>query len=68
MWNFVILNMMKNKSTRWKDKKIQVRKEDLIRDFVNSKRAAYTGISPKMYVEYLLQEYEFSHLFEVINS
>lgn len=55
----------KNKSTRWKDKKIQVRKEDLIRDFVNSKRAAYTGISPKMYVEYLLQEYEFSHLFEL---
>lgn len=53
----------KNKDTRWKDKVIEVSKEDLIQDFIHAKRSYYYCLSPKVYQERLLDSYAYSCLF-----
>ena len=58
----------KNKATRWKDAKMEVQKEDIMQDFLNSKRASYFGLAPKSYYEFLKQEYAFSHLFANLDA
>ena len=57
----------KSKETRWKEVSIDVTKDDIIHDFLNSKRAMFFDVLPKKYIEYLQQEYEFSCLFQEID-
>lgn len=53
----------KNKQTRWRESNLDVTSDAIIADFLNSKRAAYEGVSPKTYMAFLEQEYVFSRLF-----
>ena len=53
----------KNKSTRWKDKALEVSKKRLTRDFLDYKRSIYSKVPVREYQDFLKSEYEISHLF-----